>query len=112
MPAIEGTGRFVIEMNADALLSELSNDFADLLLAIASQVSKKRTDKNVPVIGVCELAEASQILCKLVEEGMKTGRIPSDGAEILEKFRSFCERATSECANEPPAQPQPPPAHG
>lgn len=100
MATAEDIGRYVIQDKADTLLSEVSNDFAALMLQIASRVSSEKTAAGVPVITVCNVATASGFLCSIIDKGLKSGEIPPEGAEALANLKLFCEKVNSECAKD------------
>jgi hypothetical protein len=94
-------GRYVIESDADSRLGELSNDFAGLIIKIATQIADERDSHGRPIITVCTIAEASQHLCNAITEGIKGGRIPSgQESEMLANLRGFCDRVTQDCAGD------------
>lgn len=97
MSITEETGRYVIQSRANSLLGELSNDFSEMVIQLASVISTERTGKGVPVITVCDIAGASQLLCSAIENALKSGALPTEGESLLEKIKVFCDKAIAEC---------------
>lgn len=95
-------GRYVIESDADSRLGELSNDFGDMILRIATQIADEKDSHGRPIITVCTIATASELLCKAITEGIKGGHIPSSSESemLLANLRGFCDRVTQECAGD------------
>lgn len=89
---------FVIDARADSLLSQISNDFADVILRVAAAQAQEKTEKNVPIVTVCDIEDAARTVCILVETGIKSGQLPpGDYGPVLKYLGQFCDAAAREC---------------
>lgn len=95
-------GRYVIESDADSRLGELSSDFGDMILRIATSIADDKDSHGRPIITVCTIATASELLCRTITDGIKGGHIPSgpESEMLLANLRGFCDRVTQECADD------------
>lgn len=98
--ANHGSHEFVIDQQADRLLSGISSDFSDLILKVASQNTGSTAKNGVPLVTVCDVADASELLCEVIRIGIRSGEIPPEASEKLRVLEGFCKLVIEECEND------------
>lgn len=85
---------FVIAPDADSLLSTLSGDFGELILAIAVQHANERKQNVTEVVRTDVLAALREI-CDALENARAGGHLGNDAAKALTTLKDLCDQLAS-----------------
>jgi hypothetical protein len=88
---------YVIDAKADEMLSELSNEFSEVVLRMAASMTENRTESDVPLVTVCNIADAAEVLCHVVTEALKKQGASEHERAALCSLQGFCKTFLDEC---------------
>lgn len=86
---------FVISASADRLLSSVSDDFADFILKIASEIAAK-DDDGTKVVTTDDIKKVVQAICAGIEVAAANTVAPGELRSHVEHLRKFCDSIVCE----------------
>lgn len=90
MATAQDKSEFVIEVKADRLLNNLSNNIGEIVLKLAANITERKTSAGVPMVTVADIEKSANVICKMIGEGIERGQLPVEAQPAFDEFQEFC----------------------
>ena len=80
---------FVIQSDADALLSQLSTELSNLILNIASRSTANKSADGTPLVTVGDIQLVSRTLADVLDKAIADSRLPANASTVSDHLRKI-----------------------